>query len=1240
MGSNLNLIDNSLDKINFQNNSLQGRLFVNNSFKFIQGDEGLTNTSLSNNSFTYHENNKSQLQKNNIISQSEKKIAFQTQKNDVLKNKQRHQSESADNISQLLKVEFGQLDQKQNIVREDDFLGSLNCKEDNSFRNKNESTNTQQLELSQIHNISDELKIQVGQIEIKEDEQQEYLSSKNGITQETHKNSQDRQSLQNFEKAANIINRVIGNSVNRVERINQHVKNFILFLKFKKQKRKLQDLAENEYKLLNDCTYFYSKVMQKKLLNRFFTQIYQFAKLKNPIPVFMPTDTLRIYWDIFQVIFTYCFIYIYSILMFFYQEEQDTDTIREYFKYTFIVFLLDVLLNFNTAYFNKDMIIVNRKHIAWQYISSNLFLTDAICLIVMGSKVIFQSVNLVYNPNNKLSTLAVNMLIFLKLNGIQPKRIRFSYAFTLRENQKHIMRLFNQLLSVISVAHVVSLAWYYLGIYEIQNEYTVSWLQKYNFDTLGYLEKYIYSLYWSITTMTTAEEQKDRNKQAENQIFKILSNKLRDEVTIEINSRVLRNYSLFSENFSQMTLRKLVFIMEEVLISPNEIIFEQDDCDDQSLYLIENGIIEIYLLHPPNIDGKKYNNGNNKVHTLKQLTKNSLFGEISFFSGLFRKACARSINLSTLYKINRNKFIELIKENQEDLERFKMIEEQIKVQLDYSSIQLECYSCKQRDHIASNCPKIHQIFDSQFIVLKNNFSLFQNRNYQVNRRKKQKKYNPRLVFKENQKVCHLLKQNLRDFNSQTELMFKTELDLYNHNEHLEKSESEYETSSDHSTKNSDLNLKINSIQSSDSPKDQTKQKQIEKQKSMKKNKSRKKLGAKSKSQKLISKEESQITLPNNIEVENLESILNSDSSQLKCQAFQKTKSISSNFNNSYKEFEQFESLKRQSIERDKEIQNSYFHQNSSDTQSKQNLSQSQNQKLQSDPEQEFVNQQDNARKRLRKKTKKMTIQIQIINQNNINNSPDEIHKINQGNNQFAQINEANQNEFNKNENLQEGNLYYNNGSEQNQHIITQNKKIIYQNNTLKNLNGPSLKLVDAKDFQEDMNVIQKTIAVDITQQRNGAQLTQSDIQEILNKIIKTQGGQVFQNDDKLDDVVQINNHLSLDCFEMIKEFKKFFPHNNFSSIFSKFKFNKILALKKYKVEKNQISFPKIKRKNVFLKFSVFRKSLFFSALLQKLHKSDINLDSYKPTFLSYGTSQKSDSIYPKMFQGQQKQLQD
>lgn len=54
-----------------------------------------------------------------------------------------------------------------------------------------------------------------------------------------------------------------------------------------------------------------------------------------------------------------------------------------------------------------------------------------------------------------------------------------------------------------------------------------------------------------------------------------------------------------------------------------------------------------------------------------------MFGELSFFGGLSRRASARSVNLSTLYKISREDFVQTLKENDEDFERFKMISENI-----------------------------------------------------------------------------------------------------------------------------------------------------------------------------------------------------------------------------------------------------------------------------------------------------------------------------------------------------------------------------------------------------------------------------------------------------------------------------------------------------------------------------------------------------------------------------------
>ncbi|EAR88403.3 cation channel family protein (macronuclear) [Tetrahymena thermophila SB210] len=187
--------------------------------------------------------------------------------------------------------------------------------------------------------------------------------------------------------------------------------------------------------------------------------------------------------------------------MFFDQVDFNSQFSYRLFFNSFIIFLADIAINLNTAIFNKDTIIVKRKLISKQYFLSTIFITDFLSLLVLSLK-LFSSELIVQHEDDNLFKYGLNILIFLKLNGISQKKKRFDYIFTLTENQKHIIKLINQIASVITAAHIAALGWYFLGIQEIKSNQN-SWLDKLGIQNNAYYEKYAYSIYWSITTMTT-----------------------------------------------------------------------------------------------------------------------------------------------------------------------------------------------------------------------------------------------------------------------------------------------------------------------------------------------------------------------------------------------------------------------------------------------------------------------------------------------------------------------------------------------------------------------------------------------------------------------------------------------------------------------------------------------------------------------------------------------------------------
>ncbi|KAL4482518.1 hypothetical protein ABPG72_001494 [Tetrahymena utriculariae] len=1092
---------------------------------------------------------------------------------------------------------------------------------------------------------------------------------------------------QNFQKATNIINKLLNNSMNRIMRIRQHVQMFINLLKFRMINKKIDNLSTKDYAAVNDLCFFYKQHQKKKQNSSIQKHLNLIFKFTQSIPIFMPTDTIRVLWDVFQVIFTYIFLYFYSILMFFNQDNPDSHFIETFFFYAFFLFLLDILINFNTAYFDKDTIVQKRKFIAKQYIFSTLFITDCTSLMVQASKVIYKSSSIVYNPNHNLLVYGFNILIFLKMNGMSPKQKRFYYVFTLKDSQKHIIKLINQLISVITVAHIAAIGWYFIGIQEIVNNYPTNWLDKLSISSNLYLNRKNVNV--SLKSRVRhylsflAQEQKDRDKESEDQIISILSNKLRDEITIEINSRILNNYHIFSSNFSQTTLKKLVFRMKEVLVSPNEVIFSDEQYDDLSIYFIQNGIIEIY-------QQSAIKQG--QVTVIQTLSDNQLFGEISFFSGLSRKASARSVNLSTLYKISREDFLQVLSENDEDYQRFKMMQEQLIFQNELSILYTECYTCKQTGHLAKSCPRTHQQFDKQFTILKNSISFFQEREDQErsNTRAKQKACT---LIKNNTDLSKMLKENIENLNSEVYFMFNSEENVngseYTSSEDQEQededenengSSSESQNAVDNKSqvsstvsnnkKNSFLVKKPNKSQKRDAAQklsiindniendqnytQETQQinktggnQQLERQDSPKSqlfNLSQNKLKSvemsEGQSNHLNTESSNKISNSNNNIAPECKQIVKSDSDSLNTniteiqqrqiqeeteqinqtnRKSQKYQSQKKNSNNNLQYMYNISKASRKIFE-DNEINNA---ENQQQQTSSERFSQVMSQQFQSSyNNSKRMNTQSSRTINFDSNDIRCSID-QILLQGVIANSILQAHRQSQiaskkgsiHSNIFQDILEKNYNSKSKNDNLRDGenegskkknqssiklikdhkeeksmknlsNLNSVQGNSSNGQINNSNNNT--NNNTNQNDKSPS-SVVNSRKQQIQLNQ-QMTDDLFLTQRLS--RLIQSGNLPLL---LQYTSGLSFK------DVHTINNNSTMEFFDKMFNFKKFFPHNNFD----KRRLNILLA------DQNKVSTFNIQSGQI------------------KIVQQDFNIDLYKPTYLSYGVGMRKGIIFPK-----------
>ncbi|CAK83544.1 unnamed protein product (macronuclear) [Paramecium tetraurelia] len=171
------------------------------------------------------------------------------------------------------------------------------------------------------------------------------------------------------------------------------------------------------------------------------------------------------------------------------------------------------------------------------------------------------------------------------------------------------------------------------------------------------------------------------------QILKQLPSYIFADLQKNIQNKIMSEISFYKSNFSKSVIPIISQTLQIQSYTPKEIIFQQGQLDDCSLYTVWKG--EVLIVE--NQTGK----------LLATLGKGQSFGEVEFLTSQHRQFTAISKDLSQVLRMPRDTFLKIIKFSTIDVEHFHKLKDQL---MFYHINQISsCYCCSE-NHSITDCP--------------------------------------------------------------------------------------------------------------------------------------------------------------------------------------------------------------------------------------------------------------------------------------------------------------------------------------------------------------------------------------------------------------------------------------------------------------------------------------------------------------------------------------------------------
>ncbi|EAR92798.2 cyclic nucleotide-binding domain protein (macronuclear) [Tetrahymena thermophila SB210] len=266
----------------------------------------------------------------------------------------------------------------------------------------------------------------------------------------------------------------------------------------------------------------------------------------------------------------------------------------------------------------------------------------------------------------------------------------------------------------------------------------------YLIDQIFYNRKFSNEYYQEFTTISKYIGEKNMGLQQKIELFnliKVKKEKDQYEKSIQIYKQYSQNISKHLQKyfrmvyfeqlvkqdilyplFSKHILKKSCKIVEEVFKNDKEVIYDEYNDEEISLFIIIEGEVSIYLQHenPSELLLESQN--------FPKLKKFSLIGYSSFFSGMRKRYIYKAHEKVRLLRIPRDAFIKILQKSSEaDYQKFCELKDRILFedntdwQQKTSSIHFRenlsqlCLVCQSSTHDISECNKCHFIMDKLFL---------------------------------------------------------------------------------------------------------------------------------------------------------------------------------------------------------------------------------------------------------------------------------------------------------------------------------------------------------------------------------------------------------------------------------------------------------------------------------------------------------------------------------------------